>query len=204
MGKHVKGGGRGRRCKRPSSTPAASSWWSLTFWRQIFWWSSPPVRVVPPPPSNGGEATTLAPSPERAPPPETTPLAPSPERVSPPPPVPERGHQAWLDRRREKKKKGRRNRENQLIVDGEPVPNDVKDAYIEYCQASSILRHKFVCHICFFQEHDFTKSNKIMGRERIAASMFALIVIFSYTDTSVTFYRPIGGDDQCEKADWWR
>ncbi|KAF2941031.1 hypothetical protein DAI22_03g318300 [Oryza sativa Japonica Group] len=53
------------------------------------------------------------------------------------------------------------------VVNGEEVPFEVEDQYIHYCRESRTIVHKTICHICFFQEQNFTGSNRVSGSQML-------------------------------------
>uniref|UniRef100_A0A0E0MGL8 Uncharacterized protein n=1 Tax=Oryza punctata TaxID=4537 RepID=A0A0E0MGL8_ORYPU len=63
------------------------------------------------------------------------------------------------------------------VVNGEEVPFEVEDQYIDYCRESSTIVHKTICHICFFQEQNFTRSNRVQGKQLFNNALFFYCVV---------------------------
>lgn len=61
------------------------------------------------------------------------------------------------------------------VVNGEEVPFEVEDQYIHYCRESRTIVHKTICHICFFQEQNFTGSNRVSGSQ-VSSPCFGLLL----------------------------
>ncbi|XP_015697957.1 uncharacterized protein LOC121055809 [Oryza brachyantha] len=86
------------------------------------------------------------------------------------------GNQAWLHRTSRKKKNHLTSKpaaaepqhtREQLTINGEAVPFEVEDQYIDYCRSSATDPSKVTCHICFFEDHIFNITNKIQRKEMI-------------------------------------